>query len=155
MDIHKTFYQVMSTTIEKAKIAKLLLPANAGEIDKYSGKMLDELNFEDPALPDDLAKPGSVATYAVPVESDVSVADSDCSHETEDEQRPRKNKKQNGLRKFTEEIRSIFKDRLAERRLPCKEECAAAATQLKKTRQQIKDKVNATLQTLRRQDKIL
>ena len=112
VDIHKTFYRVMSTTIEKAKIEKLLLLA--GEIDKYSGKTLDELNFEDPALPEDLAKPGRVAAGAVPVESDASVADSDYSHETEDEQRPRKKQKTEWSAKITEEIRSIFKDRLAE-----------------------------------------
>ena len=143
VDIHKTFYRVMSTTIEKAKTAKLVLLADAGEIDKYSGKTSDELNFEDLALPDDLAKPGSVAEDAVPVESDASVTDSDYSHETEDEQRPRKKQKTEWSAKITEEIRSIFKDRLAERRLPRKEECAAATTQLKKTRQQVKDKVNA------------
>ena len=114
VDIHKTFYRVTSTTNEKAKMAKLLLLANAGEIDKYSGKTLDELNFEDPALPEDLAKPGRVAADAVPVESDASVADSDYSHETEDEQRPRKKQKTEWSAKITEEIRSIFKDRLAE-----------------------------------------
>ena len=155
VDIHKTFYRVMFTTIEKAKIAKLLLLADAGEIDKYSGKTLDELNFEDLALPEDLAKPGSVATYAVPVESDASVADSDYSHETEDELRPRKKQRTEWSAKITEEILSIFKNGLAERRLPRKEKCTAAATQLKKTPQQVKDKVNAMLQTLPRQDKIL
>ena len=46
VDIHKTFYRVMSTAIEKAKMAKLLLLADAGEIDKYSGKTSDELNFK-------------------------------------------------------------------------------------------------------------
>ena len=126
-----------------------MLLADAGEIDKYSGKTLDELNFEDPALPEDVSKPGSVAADAIPVESDASVTDSDYSHETEDEQRPRKEQRT----EWSAKIRSIFKHHLAERRL--KEECTAAATQLKKTRQQVKDKVNAMLQTLRRQDKIL
>ena len=140
----------------KKRICKaVLLHADAGEIEKYSGKTLDELNFEDPALPEDLAKPGSVAADAVPVESDASVADSDYSHGTEDEHRPRKKQKTEWSAKITEEIRSIFKDRLAEKRLPRKEKCTAAATQLKKKPQQVKDKVNAMLQTLPRQDKIL
>ena len=36
----------MSSSIEKAKIAKLLLLADQGAVDKYHGQKLDEINFE-------------------------------------------------------------------------------------------------------------
>lgn len=46
LDVERNYYRVMSTTIEKAKIAKLLLMADAGMIDKYSGKKLNDINLD-------------------------------------------------------------------------------------------------------------
>ena len=46
MEVERTYYRVMSNTIEKAKIAKLLLLADRGTIDKYHGKKLDEIDFD-------------------------------------------------------------------------------------------------------------
>ena len=46
MDVERTCYRVMSSSIEKAKIAKLLLLADQGAVDKYHGQKLDEINFE-------------------------------------------------------------------------------------------------------------
>lgn len=51
MDVERTYYRVMSNSIEKAKIAKLLLLADHGSIDKYHGKKLDDINFEGEAKP--------------------------------------------------------------------------------------------------------
>ena len=36
----------MSSSVEKAKIAKLLLLADQGAVNKYHGQKLDEINFE-------------------------------------------------------------------------------------------------------------
>ena len=46
VNIHKNFYRVMSSTIEKAKVAKLLILADRGEVAKFHGKSLDDLNLE-------------------------------------------------------------------------------------------------------------
>lgn len=46
INIHKNHYQVMTSTIEKAKIAKLLILADRGEVAKYSGKTLDDIEID-------------------------------------------------------------------------------------------------------------
>lgn len=46
LDVEKVFYKMTSSTIEKAKIAKLLILADRGSIDRYRGKTLDELSFD-------------------------------------------------------------------------------------------------------------
>lgn len=45
-DVERTYYRVASSTIERAKIAKLLILADSGNIDGCKGKTLDELSFE-------------------------------------------------------------------------------------------------------------
>ena len=46
MDVEKTYYRMMSGAIEKAKIAKLLLLADSGSLDKFHGKKLSDLSFD-------------------------------------------------------------------------------------------------------------
>jgi hypothetical protein len=46
MNVERTYYRVMSSTIEKAKIAKLLLLAEKGKVDQFVGKKLDEIDFD-------------------------------------------------------------------------------------------------------------
>ena len=46
MNVERTYYRVMSSTIEKAKIAKLLLLADQGKVDQFHGKALDDIDFE-------------------------------------------------------------------------------------------------------------
>ena len=46
MDVEKTFYRIASSTIEWAKIAKLLILADVGKLDNFKGKTLDDLDFE-------------------------------------------------------------------------------------------------------------
>ena len=45
-DVERTYYRIASSTIERAKIAKLLILADSGNIDGCKGKTLDELSFE-------------------------------------------------------------------------------------------------------------
>ena len=46
LDVEKTYYRLASSTIQKAKIAKLLILADLGKIDQFKGKTIDELNFD-------------------------------------------------------------------------------------------------------------
>lgn len=46
LNVERTYYRVMSSTLEKAKIAKLLMLSDSGSLDKYHGKKLDEIDFE-------------------------------------------------------------------------------------------------------------
>jgi hypothetical protein len=46
MNVERTYYRVMSSTIEKAKIAKLLLLVEKGKVDQFVGKKLDEIDFD-------------------------------------------------------------------------------------------------------------
>ena len=46
MDVEKTYYRMMSGAIEKAKIAKLLMLADCGRLDKFQGKKLSDLKFD-------------------------------------------------------------------------------------------------------------
>lgn len=46
MDVHHTYYRAMSDTIERAKIAKLLILADEGKIGNYAGKSLEDLQYE-------------------------------------------------------------------------------------------------------------
>ena len=45
--IHKTFYRLQELTIEKTLITKLLQLVNTGNIAKYKGKTLNNINLED------------------------------------------------------------------------------------------------------------
>lgn len=46
LDVERTYYRVMSSSIEKAKIAKLLILPDSGKLDKYQGKTLNELDLD-------------------------------------------------------------------------------------------------------------
>ena len=46
LDVERTYYRVMSSTLEKAKIAKLLILSDKGRLDEYHGKTLNELQFD-------------------------------------------------------------------------------------------------------------
>ena len=46
LDVQKEYYRIMSSSIEKAKVAKLLLLADRGTLDQYKGKNLNEINFD-------------------------------------------------------------------------------------------------------------
>ena len=51
LNIHRQFYQVMSSTIERVKIAKLLVMADSGVVPH--GKHLNDLEIMDiPLVPD-------------------------------------------------------------------------------------------------------
>lgn len=43
MDVEKTYYRMMSTTIELTKISKLLMLADTGRIGSFKGKTIDEI----------------------------------------------------------------------------------------------------------------
>lgn len=45
LDVERNYYRIMSSSIEKAKIAKLLLLSDSGTLDQYNGKTLDEISF--------------------------------------------------------------------------------------------------------------
>ena len=46
LDVEKTYYRLMSSTIEKAKVAKLLILADEGRVEDFKGKNLDEIQFD-------------------------------------------------------------------------------------------------------------
>ena len=46
MDVHETYYRSLSSTIERGKVAKLLVLADEGRIGKYSGQSLSEIEFD-------------------------------------------------------------------------------------------------------------
>lgn len=46
MDVEKNYYRVMSSCIERAKVAKLLMLSDTGRLDKFQGKKLSEINFD-------------------------------------------------------------------------------------------------------------
>lgn len=46
IDVQKNYYRMMSTTIEKTKIAKLLILADNGTIDQYKGKRIEDIEVE-------------------------------------------------------------------------------------------------------------
>jgi hypothetical protein len=46
MNVERTYNRVMSSTIEKAKIAKILLLVENGEVNQFLGKKLDEIDFD-------------------------------------------------------------------------------------------------------------
>ena len=46
-EIHKTFYRLQESTVEKTHITKLLQLVNTGNIAKYKGKTLNDINLED------------------------------------------------------------------------------------------------------------
>lgn len=50
VDIHRSFYRLQESTIEMAKVSKVLLAVDSGKVSKYKGKKLDDidanLNFE-------------------------------------------------------------------------------------------------------------
>ena len=42
--IHRQFYRMPTSLIQKARVAQLLTAVNAGDIQKYSGKSLDDVD---------------------------------------------------------------------------------------------------------------
>ena len=46
LQVEKTYYRIASTVIQKAKIAKLLILADRGQIDCMKGKTLDQLDLD-------------------------------------------------------------------------------------------------------------
>ncbi|KAJ8313142.1 hypothetical protein KUTeg_009308 [Tegillarca granosa] len=46
MNTHKNFYRQNEATVEIAKVSKLLLAAESGQISKYKGKNLQEITLE-------------------------------------------------------------------------------------------------------------
>ncbi len=46
LDVNQTFYTLLSTTIERAKVAKLLVLADQGQLGQFRGKSLQEIDFE-------------------------------------------------------------------------------------------------------------
>lgn len=47
LDVHRIYYRATSDVIERVDVAKLLLMMDAGDISKYKGKKLDDIQFED------------------------------------------------------------------------------------------------------------
>ncbi|XP_068739208.1 uncharacterized protein [Montipora capricornis] len=50
--VHRDFYRLHESTIEIAKVSKLLLTVDQGETRKFAGKTLQEINLNDIAEPD-------------------------------------------------------------------------------------------------------
>ena len=46
LDVHKEYYRLQDSTIELAKVSKLLLALDEGNADKFQGKRLDEITLE-------------------------------------------------------------------------------------------------------------
>ena len=46
MDVHKTYYRAMSDTIERVKIAKLLLVQDRGAVGQNHGRNIDDISLE-------------------------------------------------------------------------------------------------------------
>lgn len=46
LDVHRIYYRATSDVIERVDVAKLLLMMDAGDISKYKGKKLDDIQFE-------------------------------------------------------------------------------------------------------------
>ena len=42
--VHREFYRLPQNTLEIARVGKLLMAMNEGNLDKYTGKSLDEIN---------------------------------------------------------------------------------------------------------------
>jgi hypothetical protein len=47
IDIHRSFYRLPQSTIQVAKMGKLLTAVNDGTIAKYSGLTLDEISLQE------------------------------------------------------------------------------------------------------------
>jgi hypothetical protein len=45
--IHRNFYRLPNEVIQTAKVSRILLALEKGNISKYSGKTLDEIDLED------------------------------------------------------------------------------------------------------------
>ena len=50
LNVEREYYRALSTTIEKAKIAKLLMLSDAGSVDSFSGKKLEDIQFDGKCL---------------------------------------------------------------------------------------------------------
>ena len=46
LNVHHTHYRNLSGTIERAKVAKLLILADSGSVGQYVGKNLQEIDLE-------------------------------------------------------------------------------------------------------------
>jgi hypothetical protein len=46
LNVERQYYRLMSGTIEKAKVAKLLVLADKGLVTQFHGKTLDEVDFD-------------------------------------------------------------------------------------------------------------
>lgn len=46
MEVHQTYYRCLESVIERAKVAKLLILCDEGQLAKYSGKRLDEVTLD-------------------------------------------------------------------------------------------------------------
>ena len=46
VDVHKIYYRLNESTIEMAKIAKLMMAVDTGQIGQFKGKSLDDISLE-------------------------------------------------------------------------------------------------------------
>ncbi|KAJ8034158.1 hypothetical protein HOLleu_20880 [Holothuria leucospilota] len=46
LGVHKEYYKLPSSTIEKSKVAKLLIAVDSGNAKEFVGKSLDEIDFD-------------------------------------------------------------------------------------------------------------
>ena len=46
MNVHETHYRLLNSTIERAKVAKLLLLIDNGKASQFIGKKLEDVRFE-------------------------------------------------------------------------------------------------------------
>ncbi|XP_064631652.1 uncharacterized protein LOC135489946 [Lineus longissimus] len=53
VSVHRQYYRLQESTLEMAKISKLLMLVDSGKGKEYLGKNLDDINIEDLCLPDE------------------------------------------------------------------------------------------------------
>lgn len=46
IDIHEAVYRLHDSTIELAKISRLLMAVDSGQVGAFAGKKLDDINLE-------------------------------------------------------------------------------------------------------------
>ncbi|XP_013383013.2 uncharacterized protein LOC106153550 [Lingula anatina] len=162
MHVHKDYYRMMSTTIEKTKMAKLMVLSESGNLDQYRGKSLDKISCEDVVIPesaldddvdDEVQSPSQPQTTAF--QSSEQSASKRSLHSDLDKKRIKyTERKEDSNWKIHPDYQKIFKTIIAEKKVPGNSTITQMTTGTALEivpAYKIRNKINADVQKIKRQ----